>query len=142
MIDGDGIYSSEGNTQGDPLGMHMYTLATIPLIKKLSTSVLRTWYANDGAATGNIANLRLWWDEIYPLEPSFGCHVNALKTWLGVKKKIHAEAEAIFGDTGVKTTSDGRPHLCAPLGTCSFEYVSQYVSEKIQQWSVELKGGL
>ena len=98
---------------------------------------MQTWYADDGAATGKIANLRLWWDEIPRLGPSFGYHVNALKTWIVVKKKFRAEAEAIFGDTGVKITSDGCPHLGAPLG--SSEYVSQYLSEKIQQWSVELK---
>ena len=37
----------------------------------------------------------------------------------------------------MKITSEGGPHLGAPLG--SPEYVSQYVSEKVQQWSKELK---
>ena len=37
----------------------------------------------------------------------------------------------------MKITSEGRPHLGTPLG--SPEYVSQYVSEKVQQWSKELK---
>ena len=64
FIDGDVIHSCEGTTQGDPLGMPMYALATVPLIKKLTTSVTQTWYADDGAATGKIVNLRLWWDEI------------------------------------------------------------------------------
>ena len=34
-------------------------------------------------------------------------------------------------------TSDGHPHLGTPLG--SSEYLAQYLSEKIQQWSFELK---
>ena len=56
FIDGDVIHSCEGTT---PLGMPMYALATVPLIKKLTTSVTQTWYADDGAATGKIVNLRL-----------------------------------------------------------------------------------
>ena len=77
FIDGDIIHSCEGTTQGDPLGMPMYALATVPLIKKLTTAMTQTWYADDGATTGNIVNLQLWLDEISCLGPSFGYHANA-----------------------------------------------------------------
>ena len=137
FIEGDTLLSQEGTTQGDPLGMPMYALATVSLIKKLPTTVKQTWYADDAAGTGKIANLRGWWDEIVRLGPSFGYHPNASKTWLVIKKEHESAAVALFGDTDVKITSEGRPHLGAPLG--SPEYVSSFISEKIQLWAKELK---
>ena len=71
--------------------MPMYALATVPLIKNLTTSVTQTWYGDNGAATGKIVNLRLWWDEISRLRPSFGYYANASKTWLVIKKEFQAE---------------------------------------------------
>ena len=117
FIEGDTLLSQEGTTQRDPLGMPMYALATVSLIKKLPTTVKQTWYADDTAGTGKIANLRGWWDEIVRLGPSFGYHPNASKTWLVIKKEHESAAVALFGDTDVKITSEGRPHLGAPLGS-------------------------
>ena len=34
FVDGDVLYSEEGTTQGDPLAIPLYALATVPLIKK------------------------------------------------------------------------------------------------------------
>ena len=76
-------------------------------------------------------------DEIFRLGPSFGYYINASKTWLIIKKEFRAEVDLLFGDMEVRITREGRPHLGAPLG--SPYYVSQYVSENVQQWSKELK---
>ena len=55
FVDGSVLYSSEGTTQGDPLAMPMYALATIPPIKKLqSVDVKQVWYADDASAAGKI----------------------------------------------------------------------------------------
>ena len=59
--------------------MPMYALANVPLIRKLTTSVKQTWYVDDAAATGKIANLRVWWDEITRLGPSYRYYANASK---------------------------------------------------------------
>ena len=66
-IDGEVIFSREGTTQGDPLAMPMYAIATIPLIRSLPESVSQVWYADDAAALGTVAELRNWWDNLTKL---------------------------------------------------------------------------
>ena len=64
-MEGNVLLSQEGTSQGDPLAMSMYTLATIPLIKKLKEKVEKVnqvWYADDASVTGDINYLREWWD--------------------------------------------------------------------------------
>ena len=51
FVNGDVILSQEGTTQGDPLAMAMYGLATIPLIRRLDGLCTQVWYADDWEAT-------------------------------------------------------------------------------------------
>lgn len=95
FIDGEVLYSQEGTTQGDPLAMPFYALATVPLINTLTSTVDQTWYADDAAATGKIANLRSWWDDISTHGPSYGYYANAAKTWLVIKPGHLSEATAM-----------------------------------------------
>ena len=136
FIDGDIILSQEGTTQGDPLAMPMYALATLPLIRRLTFDVKQVWYADDAASTGSLENLRKWWDEVSSKGPLYGYFANASKTWLVVKDEFRDAGNDLFKGTGVKITSEGRPHLGAALG-CN-AYVSQFVSEKISEWGKEL----
>ena len=138
FVDGIVLASEEGTTQGDPLAMPMYALATIPLITRVgeSSNVVPVWYADDASAAGGLSSIRSWWDNISSYGPAFGYYANASKTWLVTKESYLAKAREIFRDTQVKITSQGRPHLGAPLG--SKEFVDQFVSEKITQWSEEL----
>ena len=47
FINGQTIVSSEGTTQGDPLPMSMYALATLPLINHLAhPAIIQSWYAD------------------------------------------------------------------------------------------------
>ena len=135
-IDGEAILSQEGTTQGDPLAMPMYALATIPLINQLPHSVTQIWYADDACAIGSVASLRVWWDELTTRGQKFGYHVNASKTWLVTKDSIMCEASRIFSSTEVNITSHGRPYLGSPIGTQS--YVEEFVQKKVGVWKDEL----
>ena len=140
FVDGDVLLSREGTTQGDPLAMPMYALATIPFIRKLKdrvNDVSQVWYADDASGAGKLHRLREWWDQINTLGPKFGYFTNASKTWLVTKEDYLSAASAAFADTGVKVTSEGRPYLGAALGT--EEYMKAFVADKVQQWAGELE---
>ena len=62
FVGGTVLKSQEGTTQGDPLAMPIYALATVPLIRELSTFAMtrQVWYADDSAAAGKISHIRQW----------------------------------------------------------------------------------
>ena len=92
FVDDTTLFSEEGTTQGDPLAMPMYALATIPLINCLmvATDLKQVCYADDATASGSLSSLRVWWDHLASLGPTFGYHPNAIKTWL-LTKEDHLE---------------------------------------------------
>ena len=132
FVDGDTLQSQEGTTQGDPLAMPMYVLATIPLIKKLKGSSKQIWYADDATTAGKIADLRAWWDLLISEGPDFGYFPNPSKTWLITKEGFNDAGLSGFAGKGVRITSDGRPYLGAAIG--SGEYVKNYVKSKVNSW--------
>ena len=58
-VDGTTLLSQEGTTQGDPLAMPMYAIATLPLIYAVNEGqkVTHIWYADDATAAGSIEDL-------------------------------------------------------------------------------------
>ena len=87
-FDGIVLHSAEGTTQGDPLAMTMYAIATIPLVYSLRTTqkdVSQTWYADDAYASGKIDQLYSWWEHLSIEGPKFEYFPNASKTWLVTK---------------------------------------------------------
>ena len=58
FVDSDVILSQEGTTQGDPLSMAMYGLASILLIRRLKGPCKQVWYADDSATFGPLEHLR------------------------------------------------------------------------------------
>ena len=62
FVGGEVILSSEGTTQGDPLAMANFAIATIPLIHRLkeSSSASQVWFADDATAGGELRSLKQW----------------------------------------------------------------------------------
>ena len=132
LSDGEVIPSQEGTTQGDPLAMPFYALATVPLMEKLSSA----HHANDATAFGSVIEVKNWWDEVITHGPGFGYFVNPVKTWLVVREHCLSTAISAFSGTGVNVTHEGRPHLGSPIG--SEAYINQFVREKVDLWKREL----
>ena len=137
FIDGEVILSQEGTTQGDPLAMPMYAVATLPLIKRLPKSVTQVWYADDASALGTISDLQEWWNELARLGPGYGYFPNPSNTWLVAKEGCYSNAATAFEGTNINVTSSGRPYLGADLGTAA--YTDQFVTEKVAQWFYEVR---
>lgn len=90
----------KGTAQGDPLGMTMYALATIPLIQSLArVDTVQVWYADDASAAGALPHLRMWWESLLALGTKYGYFPNAAKTYLVVKEDMLETAAAIFNST-------------------------------------------
>ena len=138
FMDGVTILSQEGTTQGDPLAMSMYALATLPLINKANENeqVTQAWYADDATATGSLNNLLDWWKKLLTLGPMYGYHVNPSKTWLLTKEHCLSKAQDLFERFNVQITTEGRPLLGSVVG--SLQYVEEFVEKKVSVWLTEL----
>ncbi len=133
------LWSEEGTTQGDPLAIPMYALATVPLIDSLSQQqdTKQVWYADDASAAGSLTSLKCWWDNLTSSGPAFGYHANAIKTWLITKEQYLSKAKDLFRNNQINITSAGRPHLGAGLG--STDFINQHVNAKVTSWCEELQ---
>ena len=56
FVGGEVLFSREGTTQGDPLAMAMYAIATVHLINKLRGNATQIWYADDATAIGKLTD--------------------------------------------------------------------------------------
>ena len=97
FVGGEVIMSQEGITQGDPLAMPMYALATIPLICELCTSrAVQAWFADDANGAGKLMRVRNWWDLLNERGPHYGYFPKAVKMHLLVKDSVLDEAREVF----------------------------------------------
>ena len=68
------LYSNEGTTQGDPLSMLFYGMALMPLIRKIrdNSKYTQSFYADDGAACGDLNELAFWLQKVCHEGPKYG----------------------------------------------------------------------
>ena len=128
------LSSAEGVTQGDPLGMLLYGLATLPLIDELSQAcpdLQQFWYADDGSAGGNLEKLRALLSEVESKGPKYGYMVSPHKCKLVVRPQCLQAAKAIFADTSVQIV-EGNRFLGSYLGSDAL--TSEFVEAKVEMW--------
>ena len=65
FVGGQELPSMEGTTQGDPLSMAKFSLASISLINAIQTKEsTQVWVADDSNAAGSLLAVRQWWDKL------------------------------------------------------------------------------
>ena len=105
---GKEIKSTEGSTQGDNLGGHLYnqgmiTLQTLLLIT--TPEVSQVWLADDATGAGTLNDLHTWWSNIVKEGSKFGYFVNKGKSWLILKNQNQQQsAQELFSDTNINIT--------------------------------------
>ena len=138
FVGGTTLLSKEGTTQGDPLAMMMFGLATLPLINATKLpDTIQCWFADDAAAGSRLVRLREWWNLLTRIGPLFGYFPNSIKTCLVVKPGKYTEAVEVFSSTNVEITCSGRRYLGGTIGTYEFELTS--MQGKVSEWQDEVK---
>ena len=100
---GGELSSEEGITQGNPLSMSFYALATLPLAHHLQhccSAVRQTWLADDSAGDGRLMDLLQWWRVLSTSGKKYGYITNSVKTILLVKQDFLNDAGRVFQGTG------------------------------------------
>ena len=88
VIGGYELISSEGTTQGDPLGMAIYAIGLTPLLDMMMEIVINiksAAFADDLTAIGMCHKLRQWWNYLSEEGPKIGYNPQPTKSWLIVK---------------------------------------------------------
>ncbi|XP_062508484.1 uncharacterized protein LOC134184756 [Corticium candelabrum] len=138
FVGGETLLSSEGTTQGDPLAMPMYALATIPLLKSVQTNgTKQVWYADDAAAGGSLDCLHKWWNRLVDLGAMFGYLPNPKKSWLLVKSGNIDKATHLFENTNINITTEGQKYLGAAIGNKDF--CNNFLQEKVTNWKLQVE---
>ena len=131
------ILSQEGTTQGDPLAMAFFALASVPLINAVAMAdVTQAWFADDAASGSKLLSLREWWNKLLHYGPKYGYFANAEKSYLLVKPEKQDEANLVFGDTNITVCCTGKRYLGGTLG-CE-EFARHYLEQKVGKWVEEL----
>ena len=138
LVNGEIILSQEGTTQGDPLAMAMFALASMPLIRKVITNgAKQAWFADDAALGGKLTSIRQWWDQLIIHGPRYGYFPHAGKTVVITKGESYEAAVTLFEDTGVTISDTGQRYLGGGIGGEAF--LEGFARRKISEWVMEVE---
>ena len=111
--------------------MANYALATLPLINRVMLSAgnaTECLFAYDAGASGKLQDLFKWWSVLAEKGPLYGYFVKPPKSLLVVKDCHYASAAALFQNSGIEITTEGRPLLGAPPG--NVDYCTSFLQSK------------
>ena len=118
------ILSKEGTTQGDPTSMEVYVLGSLPMLHSLLDFVLtnnpqtrEVAFDDDLTVAGKIANIKNFWEKLATIGPKYGYFPKSTKSYLIVTKNCLKDAKTMFTDMNISTTTSGRKHLGAIVGS-------------------------
>ena len=117
------IMSKQGVTQGDPLAMICYGIATLPLIRQLQEERQgwhQIWYADDGGITGDYNDIRRVFERPKEIGPKWGYLPEPSTCILVVKEGQREYATEQFADCGFEVRTGSR-------------YLGGYIGEK-REW--------
>lgn len=128
------MLSREGTTQGDPLGMMMYAVGTLPLIRSLKgLTCKQNWYADDSACIGKLEEIRQWMSQLENEGPKWGYHPEPRKCFLIIRPGMEEEAAQLFPDVQVAYSQRFLGGFIGPL-----QAKRDYVKGKVKDWTTSV----
>lgn len=135
----------EGITQGDPLSMHLYGLASLPLIRELRTrmsspdcELVQSWYADDSTAMGPAPQVCQWFSLLCELGPKYGYVPQPQKTTVATRPTIQDQArvEWLFWPKWPDLQiSHGNRYLGGYVGTRRGDVFCLLLEKKVERWT-------
>ena len=117
VIGGYELISSEGTTQGDPLGMAIYAIGLTPLLEMMMEIVINiksAVFADDLTSIGMCHKVE-WWNYLSEEGPKIGYNPQPTKSWLIVKPQFEAKVRQLFMGSNIQISTRGERHLGACL---------------------------
>ena len=127
------LHSKEGITQGDPLSLFIYAIATLPLINTVDHPYqgFQVWYVDDASACAKLVSLKDWLLKLMKCGPSFSYYPEPNKSFIVVKENFMEEAHSLFDPLGVNIVLSHKL-LGGVVGNPSEN--NQFVKESVHEW--------